>query len=166
MPAICLNRRMDVLQVLLPLRAQHMADKTPPASRRYPSINAEDRAGRARPRTLKASSSWLAACSSAVRSRTRSSRFLVELANLLFGLLALDRIADRPRQHAPIQVNFRDVVLRPLLHHLQGQGFISEPGEHDNGNGGSLRLCLVECFSALAVGKRKVQKNCVDPSTR
>ena len=44
-------------------------------------------------------------------------QFLVELANLLFGPLALNRVADRARQDTAFQINFGDVILCAILDH-------------------------------------------------
>ena len=51
-----------------------------------------------------------------------------------FGSLALDCIADRADQEFRLSMSFDKVVLRAMLHSLEGKGLIADAAEHDDGD--------------------------------
>ena len=77
----------------------------------------------------------------------------------LDGVLALGSIAHRADDQMAVGAALDQIILRAFPDGSRGEGFVIQPAEHDDGNGGSVSVRPGDGGESLLVGKRKIEEN-------
>jgi hypothetical protein len=80
----------------------------------------------------------------------------------LLGLLALARVADRPRDDRAVGLGLDEVVLGALVHRAHREVVVLAAGEHDDGDLGRRHGELVDALEPDGVGQAEVEQHAVD----
>jgi hypothetical protein len=85
-----------------------------------------------------------------------------QVAGVLLGPLALDRVEDRPREVIAVEPALHEVVLRALAHRPDRGHLVVEAGEHHQGDARRRGVGPDHRLDALRVGEREIEERHVD----